>query len=98
MIGVQENSTHMIVTEIKELLQMLDDTHAVDLTRQDFELIEAALQTQEKILSVQSRAGGGAAQARLNDLKGLMRRLRRQTPTHHSAPCSWSQAARSLFS
>lgn len=77
---------------------MLDDTHSVDLTKHDLELIEAALQTQEKILSVQSRAGGDAARARLNDLKGLMRRLRRQTPSAQAAPApSWSQAARSLF-
>ncbi|WP_299687724.1 hypothetical protein [uncultured Tateyamaria sp.] len=77
---------------------MLDDTYAVDLTKQDLELIEAALQTQEKILSVQSRAGGSAARARLNDLKGLMRRLRRQTPAPAGAETpSWSQTARSLF-
>ena len=77
---------------------MLDDTYAVDLTKQDLELIEAALQTQEKILSVQSRAGGSAARARLNDLKGLMRRLRRQTPAPSGAEgSSWSQTARSLF-
>jgi len=77
---------------------MRDDTHSVDLTIQDLELIEAALQTQEKILSVQSRAGGSAARTRLNDLKGLMRRLRRQTPSSHGGPsASWSQAARQLF-
>lgn len=77
---------------------MLDETHSVDLTLQDLELIEAALQTQEKILSVQSRAGGSAARTRLNDLKGLMRRLRRQTPSSQGAPCAgWSKAARQLF-
>lgn len=78
---------------------MPDETHNVDLTKQDLEMIEIALQTQEKILSVQSRAGGGAARARLNDLKGLMRRLRRQTPAPHSGSCttSWGQAARQLF-
>ena len=77
---------------------MLDETHSVDLTLQDLELIEAALQTQEKILSVQSRAGGDAARTRLNDLKGLMRRLRRQTPAPQgAASASWSQAARQLF-
>ncbi|MEO0381433.1 MAG: hypothetical protein AAF252_14285 [Pseudomonadota bacterium] len=77
---------------------MLDETHSVDLTLQDLELIEGALQTQEKILSVQSRAGGSAARTRLNDLKGLMRRLRRQTPAPQGAPAaSWSQAARQLF-
>ena len=77
---------------------MLDDTYSVDLTKQDLELIEAALQTQEKILSVQSRAGGMAARTRLNDLKGLMRRLRRQNPTTpgDTGP-SWSETARSLF-
>ena len=64
---------------------MLDDTYAVDLTKQDLELVEAALQTQERSLSVQSRAGGSAARARLNDLKGLMRRLRRQTPSPQGA-------------
>lgn len=77
---------------------MLDDIHEVELTKQDLELIESALQTQEKILSVQTRAGGSAARARLNDLKGLMRRLRRQTPRPNAAPSSWGQAARSLFS
>lgn len=77
---------------------MLDDTHSVDLTSQDLELIEAALQTQEKILSVQSRAGGSAARTRLNDLKGLMRRLRRQTPAPERTPApTWGQAARQLF-
>ncbi|MFL4472023.1 hypothetical protein ACERZ8_19860 [Tateyamaria armeniaca] len=77
---------------------MLDETHSVDLTLQDLELIEAALQTQEKILSVQSRAGGSAARTRLNDLKGLMRRLRRQTPAPQGASAaSWSQTARQLF-
>ena len=77
---------------------MPDDTHNVDLTKQDLELIEIALQTQEKILSVQSRAGGGAERARLNDLKGLMRRLRRLTPTHNAGyVTSWGQTARQLF-
>lgn len=77
---------------------MLDDTHSVDLTKHDLEMIEAALQTQEKILSVQSRAGGSAARARLNDVKGLMRRLRRQSAAAQTGgSVSWSQTARSLF-
>lgn len=59
---------------------MLDDVQKVDLTRQDLEIIEAALATQEKILAVQSRAGGRSARTRLNDVKGLMRRMRRQMP------------------
>jgi hypothetical protein len=77
---------------------MRNESHSVDLTKQDLELIEAALQTQEKILSVQSRAGSNAARTRLNDLKGLMRRLRRQSSAPHAAATpSWSQAARQLF-
>jgi hypothetical protein len=78
---------------------LLDDTHNVDLTAQDLELIEAALHTHEKILSVQSRAGGGAARARLNALKGLMHRLRRQTPPWPEGPSqSWGHRVRALFS
>lgn len=77
---------------------MTGDTHNLDLTKQDLELIETALQTQEKILSVQSRAGGDTARAQLNDLKGLLRRLRRQTPTPNAGCAhSWGQAARQLF-
>lgn len=77
---------------------MLDDTYSVDLTKQDLELIEAALQTQAKMFSIQSRAGGSTARARLNDLKGLLRRLRRQSPAP-AAPetTSWGQTARALF-
>ncbi|MDG1182900.1 MAG: hypothetical protein P8N30_09335 [Tateyamaria sp.] len=76
---------------------MLDDTHNVDLTAQDLELIEAALHTHEKILSVQSR--GGAARARLNALKGLTGRLRRQTPPWPEGPGqSWGHRVRALFS
>lgn len=44
----------------------------------DLEVIQDALFTQEKILAVQSRAGGNAAKMRLNDLQGLLRRMRRQ--------------------
>lgn len=77
---------------------MADTIHNVDLSKQDLEMIEAALQTHEKILSVQSRAGEGTARARLNDLKGLMRRLRRQTPAPNaSCSQSWGQAARHLL-
>ena len=77
---------------------MLDDVHSVDLTKQDLEMIEAALHTQEKILTVQSRAGGATARDRLNELKGLMRRLRRQSPEPNAGPSqSGSQMARSLF-
>ncbi len=77
---------------------MIDNVQTVDLTRDDLELIEAALHTQEKILTVQSRAGGSSARTRLNDLKGLMRRLRRQVPQAEvTNEKSWTQMARSIF-
>lgn len=77
---------------------MLDETHSVELTTDDLALIEAALQTQEKILAVQSRAGGRAARQRLNSLKGLMRRIRRQTPAAPEAQhATWGQVARQMF-
>ena len=77
---------------------MLEDVQKIELTRQDLEMIESALATQEKILAVQSRAGGRDARARLNDLKSLMRRLRRQVPDDAPAPSQgWSRFARSFF-
>ncbi|MGB7242365.1 MAG: hypothetical protein WBC93_09805 [Sulfitobacter sp.] len=63
---------------------MFDDTHSLDLTDKEMDLIQAALHTQKKILSVQSKAGGSLAKARLNDLTQLLGRLKRQTP----APCA----------
>lgn len=78
---------------------MLDDVQKLDFTRADLDIIEAALATQEKILSVQSRAGGRAARARLNDLKSLQRRLRRQVPDEapQASASRWSLRALSVF-
>ncbi|MEM6759938.1 MAG: hypothetical protein AAF601_10710 [Pseudomonadota bacterium] len=79
---------------------MSDEALTVEMTAADLDMIEAALQTQEKILSVQSRAGGKTARARLNEVKGLLRRMRRQHPqtgTSARTP-TWTEAARSLFS
>lgn len=61
---------------------MICNKHSVDLTPQEIAVIEAALHTQEKILSMQSRAGGdGAATVRLTELKSTLRNLRRQNRT-----------------
>jgi len=74
---------------------MLDNVQNIELTKADLDVIESALATQEKILAVQSRAGGRQARARLNDLKSLMRRLRRQVPDETPAPSKgWSLLAR----
>lgn len=77
---------------------MFGDTRSVDLTAQQIEVIEAALHTQEKILSVQSRAGADmATRARLNELKSVLKTLRRQTPATCTQPWHWTCRARSLF-
>ena len=77
---------------------MFDDTHTVDLSSKDLALIEAALHTQQKILSMQSRAGGAEARDRLTDLKHLLRRLRRQSPEDRAENGGgWTQMARALF-
>ncbi|TMM51884.1 hypothetical protein [Sulfitobacter sabulilitoris] len=81
---------------------MFDDTQKLDLSSKDLSLIEDALHTQQKILSMQSRAGGAEAKSRLTDLKQLLRRLRQQTPEERAenrggSTVSWSQMARSLF-
>ncbi|MDW4499583.1 hypothetical protein R5H30_16435 [Sulfitobacter sp. D35] len=57
---------------------MPNDNHTLELNQKDLDLIEAALHTQQKILSVQSEAGGMGAQERLSALKHLMKRLSRQ--------------------
>lgn len=78
---------------------MLDDVQKIDVTRADLDIIETALATQEKILAVQSRAGGRNARTRLNDLKGLQRRLRRQVPDEapQHVGSRWSFRALSVF-
>lgn len=77
---------------------MFSDTKNMDLTRKDLELIEAALHTQQKILSLQCEAGGAGARENLTDVKHLIKRLGRQVPQRPQAPApSWTQMARSLF-
>lgn len=78
---------------------MMEDVQKIDLNRTDLEIIEAALATQEKILAVQARAGGRSARTRLNDLKGLQRRLRRQVPDqpNEASGSRWTLKALSVF-
>lgn len=77
---------------------MLDDTHSLDLSRKDLALIEAALHTQHKILSVQSQGGGAGATSRMTEVAHLIKRVKRKTSTSSvSVSPSWAQMARSLF-
>lgn len=70
------------------------DNKKLDLTAKDIELIEAALHTQKKILSVQSEAGGTGARQRLMDLQQLIKRIgRSQCTDDHPPSTSWAQTA-----
>lgn len=77
---------------------MLDNLNRLDLTEKDIELIEAALQTQKKILSVQSEAGGTRARQKLTELKQLIKRVGRARPgqEQRTAP-GFLAAARCFF-
>lgn len=67
---------------------MLDNLERIDLSAKDIELIEAALHTQKKILSVQSEAGGTGARQKLSDLKHLLRRVGRARSRKNDMPTS----------
>ncbi len=71
-------------------------TLSLELTETDFAMIESALETQEKILAVQARAGGDTANDRLSALRSVMRRLRRQRP-QAAVSQGWGSIARGLF-
>jgi hypothetical protein len=58
---------------------MFDETHKLDVTKKDLEVIEAALQTQFKILGFEANAGGAAALERLNDVKRALAKIDQHT-------------------
>lgn len=73
---------------------MLNNKNNLQLSAQDIELIEAALHTQQKILFVQSEAGGTGARQRLTDLQQLMQRIGRARHDDGKSPSpSWAQSA-----
>lgn len=70
---------------------MLLNRKALDLTPEEIDIIEGALQTQEKILQVQSRAGADSTVlTRLDRLKDVSRTLRR----HAAQPPAQSRVGR----
>lgn len=77
---------------------------SIDLSQQELGVIEAALRTQEKILSVQSRANGDAtAQARLSELRAVLKTLDPHLVMPPQAPAQsegqgWGSMARAFFS
>ena len=57
---------------------MFEETKKLDVTQKDLEVIEAALQTQFKILGVEANAGGTGALERLNDVKRALAKIDQQ--------------------
>jgi hypothetical protein len=73
---------------------MLDNLNRLDLSSKDIELIEHALQTQKKILSVQSQAGGTGAQQKLAEVQRVIKRVGRARPAAVvTTRISWAQMA-----
>lgn len=78
---------------------MLNNLNKLELTNKDLELIESALSTQKKILSVQSEAGGTGARQKLSELRNLMSRIGRTRPERKpTAATSFMQMVRNLLS
>ena len=78
---------------------MTNKKHRVDLTPVELGVIQSALRTQEKILSVQSRADVDARE-RLVELQQLLRSLdvKSAMPGPSQPQCqSWGSMARGLF-
>ncbi|SFS38938.1 hypothetical protein SAMN04488040_0141 [Sulfitobacter marinus] len=60
---------------------MPDEKQKLEISQSELALIESALHTQAKILSVQASAGGAKALARLNDVKRALSTITQQKPT-----------------
>lgn len=62
------------------------ETHSkFEISAKDGEVIEAALQTQLKILRLQAGAGSAHARARLNDVKRALAKFEAQRPVARTA-------------
>ncbi|THH35817.1 hypothetical protein E4Z66_12100 [Aliishimia ponticola] len=79
----------------KESAKMKCHKENLELTAEQIEVIQGALQTQEKILSVQSRADrDNDAHHRLAIVKGVLKSLPKSAPQ----PSLWNSMTRGLFS
>ena len=54
---------------------MFDAHQNLEVTQDELVVIEAALETQTKILTVQAGAGGSGARRRLNEVKKVLTRI-----------------------
>lgn len=73
---------------------MLEQHQNLEVSAEEFSIIEAALHTQSKILHVQANAGGIGAQDRLDQVKRVLARLAQQKP---QTPVPASKSGGSFF-
>ena len=59
---------------------MFDAHLKLEVTQAELAVIQAALETQAKILTVQAGAGGSGARRRLNEVKKVLTRVEEQRP------------------
>lgn len=59
---------------------MFDKNQKLEISPEQLDVIEAALQTQSKILNLQAAAGGAAARDRLNAVKRTLATIAQQRP------------------
>ncbi|UWR24275.1 hypothetical protein [Sulfitobacter sp. S190] len=67
---------------------MIDAPQKLEISQKEIELIEAALQTQSKILRVQASAGGSGAREKLNDVKRTLATITAQRDNQRSKSCA----------
>lgn len=63
---------------------MLDKSKTLEISAEEFEVIQAALHTQSQILNVQASAGGNGARNRLNQVKRVLARMGQHSPVARS--------------
>ena len=66
---------------------MFDKQQKLEISPEEFAVIEAALHTQSKILNVQASAGGSSARRRLNEVKRVLAHLAAQKPSEEKPQC-----------
>ncbi len=67
---------------------MFDKKQKLEISQDELDLIESALHTQSKILSVQASAGGSKALARLNEIKRVLATIAQQKPAKRKVKAS----------
>ena len=68
---------------------MFDNKQKLEISQDELALIEAALHTQSKILSVQASAGGSKAVGRLNEVKRVLSAIAQQRAPETRTKPAW---------